>query len=403
MRILVVVGECLLENSSANLCHLKYIDGLLKAGHTVDLLTVSADGLNIDCSMKIPEAVNRVIEYKDSLYKRLGEQKSKHAKRKKHEAKYSDNSSRVTRKDYRKKIKAFIRNLYGAYSIETGWMVRALKFYDKRPYDLLISLSYPPVSHRTAEILKLAKRIKVKRWIQIWEDPWYSDINIGGMSDRIKREEERVISAADEIYYVSPLTLLYQKQLYPKVSGKMKWQPLPAYYEDERDAVNFSELRFGYFGDYSTWLRNLTPFYQYAVKNELRFTICGDSNAPFVSAGNTVVHPRISLEELKPIEREANVLVYICNLGGGQIPGKIYQYSATNKYILFIMDGTEEEKKVLHEYFSQFNRYVFCENNEDSIAEAVRTIRKGNLPSSYHTALDCFAAEKIVENIIQGK
>ena len=248
-----------------------------------------------------------------------------------------------------------------------------------------------------------AGRIKAKKWIQIWEDPWYSDINVGGMTGRIKREEGRVISAADVIYYVSPLTLLYQKQLYPKVSGKMKWQPLPAYYEDGNDAVSFSELHFGYFGDYSTWLRNLRTFYRYAVANELSFTICGDSDAPFASAGKTVVYPRISLEELKPIEREANVLVYVCNLRGGQIPGKIYQYSATNKYILFIMDGTEEEKKVLHEYFSQFNRYVFCENNEDSIAEAVRTIRKGNLPSSYHTALDCFAAEKIVENIIQGK
>lgn len=403
MRILVVVGECLLQNSSANLCHLKYIEGLTKAGHAVDLLTVSKDDLNIDSSMKIPEAVNRIIEYKDSLYKRKGEQKKKQNEQKKSKTVTSGKQSLIIGKHYKKKIKSFIRKLYGPYSIETGWMIRALRFYEKQPYDLLISLAYPPVSHRTAEILILTKRVKAKKWIQIWEDPWYYDINAGGITDKIKKEEERVIGAADVVYYVSPLTLIYQKQLYPKFSGKMKWQPLPAYYEDENKSIDFTELHFGYFGDYATWLRDLEPFYRYAVENYLHFVICGNSNAPFKSVAKTMVFPRVSLEKLKPIEAETNVLVFVANLRGGQIPGKIYQYSATNKYIIFIMDGTKQEKEILYRYFSQFNRYVFCENNRDSIAKAVKMIQEGKLPDSYHTALDCFATEKIIENIIQGK
>lgn len=41
MKILVVAGYCLQVNSSANLCHISYIKGLLDGGYTVDLLTVS--------------------------------------------------------------------------------------------------------------------------------------------------------------------------------------------------------------------------------------------------------------------------------------------------------------------------------------------------------------------------
>ena len=40
MNILVVVGACLRQNSSANLCHNCYIQGLLDLGYSVDLITV---------------------------------------------------------------------------------------------------------------------------------------------------------------------------------------------------------------------------------------------------------------------------------------------------------------------------------------------------------------------------
>ena len=42
MKILVINGNCIQVNSSANLCHLSYIRGLIDAGHEVTLL--SADG-----------------------------------------------------------------------------------------------------------------------------------------------------------------------------------------------------------------------------------------------------------------------------------------------------------------------------------------------------------------------
>ena len=88
---------------------------------------------------------------------------------------------------------------------------------------------------------------------------------------------------------------------------------------------------------------------------------------------------RLPLQELKPIEDSTNVLIFLCNRKGGQVPGKIYQYSATDKTILFIMDGTQEEQAVLKDYFGKFNRYVFCRNTAEDIARAIRDIEEKNL------------------------
>ena len=75
MKILVVAGYCLQVNSSANLCHISYIKGLLDGGHTVDLLTVSNKNQNIDTGIKIPK-VRKLYTYEASLYEQLGARKN---------------------------------------------------------------------------------------------------------------------------------------------------------------------------------------------------------------------------------------------------------------------------------------------------------------------------------------
>lgn len=84
------------------------------------------------------------------------------------------------------------------------------------------------------------------------------------------------------------------------------------------------------------------------------------------------VSGRVTLDILEKVQEQTTVLVHLCNLRGGQIPGKIYHYSATEKPILFILDGTEEEQRIIRDYFSQFNRYYFCSNNQQDIEQAIR-------------------------------
>jgi hypothetical protein len=110
----------------------------------------------------------------------------------------------------------------------------------------------------------------------------------------------------------------------------------------------------------------------------------------------------LPLDQLKPIEDSTNVLIFLCNRKGGQIPGKIYQYSATNKTILFIMDGTNEEQGVLRQFFGKFNRYVFCQNTKGDIARAISMIESGNLGGVENRPLDDFNPTITIENILKA-
>lgn len=57
MKILVINGECIQTNTSANLCHLAYIRGLLQAGHEVTLLSADGRDYTLDPAMQIPSQV----------------------------------------------------------------------------------------------------------------------------------------------------------------------------------------------------------------------------------------------------------------------------------------------------------------------------------------------------------
>lgn len=406
MKILVIAANCLKVNSSANLCHISYIKGLIDAGHSVDLLTVNDKGAIIDKTITIPE-VDNIFEYNGSLYDRLYKRKNSSAL---NSAKTSDNqiqkqsSLKAFIRFSFSKIKTFIHNLYGVYETSIVWYNNAKKFRSNIEYDFVISLSFPPTSHLMAIYLKNKKHVKAKRWLQIWEDPWSSDVLIHAIRARKKHksEEKKLLDNASDILYVSPLTLQYQKSLFPENSSKMRWAPLPTYYQSKTENNDFSELHFGYFGDYNSKVRNIQPFYNVANNNNLIFTICGSTDLQLVSNNNITVFPRLSLAELSVHEDNANVLVFLCNLKGGQIPGKIYQYSASNKFILFILDGTEEEKTILKEYFCKYNRYVFCDNNEESILDAINFIKQNTNKTELYTSIDNFEPKIIIKQILEG-
>ena len=219
---------------------------------------------------------------------------------------------------------------------------------------------------------------------------------------KIEKEENRLLNAADKIVYVSPLTLLYQKKMFLYAANKMTWFPLPYYYKNEEEYKVNDELKFGYFGDYFSFSRNLIPFYEAAQEKGISVKIYGNSDLKLSETKNIIIHSRIGLEELAKKEKETDVLVCLCNLRGGQIPGKIYQYSATTKTILFILDGTVEEQKVLKNYFEQFNRYIFCENNVTDIKRAISDIMnyKYNVKNE---SVEFFNPENIMKKVLECK
>lgn len=399
MKILVVAGYCLRVNSSANLCHLSYIRGLLENGYSVDLLTVSEDGQKIDRGIHIPK-VNQCSTYKCSLYERLSNRRGGGAGAAGGAAAASQEVP--ARVGWKSSLKRKLRAAYGPHGMSIMWYHHAKAFKSKECYDLVISLSDPTVSHKLVSWLLKKGRLKAKRWIQIWEDPWSGDICYNEKMAHVKEEEETLLDEAEQVLYVSPLTLLNQKKLFPRSAHKMGWMPLPSYYGSELKEEDFSRLTFGYFGDYASHVRNLKPFYDAAVELGLQVRICGNSDLSLISTDTVRVFPRLPLGELKTHEDAANVLVFLCNLRGGQIPGKIYQYSATNKAVLFILDGTEDEVRTLKAYFGKFDRYIFCENTPESIKEAVAALQSGTLGEHLRRPIEYFAPRDIVRRIVEG-
>ena len=400
VRVLVVIGDCLSVNSSANLCHLAYLTGLLAAGCAVDLLCAKDESAKTDAALTIPREIT-TYTYGVSLYEKLS-----HAK---HHAAHENAAEEPAPQPEAPEshsggllsgVKASVRSLYGVYGPSRAWYNRAKHFTSEVEYDYVLSVSWPPISHLTAYTLIQHQQIRCKKWIQIWEDPWSSDIS--DVSDILSRRKEEAFlcSVAEDIVYVSPVTLAYQKELFPESAHKMRFVPVPSYYGGGQEPESFDTPVYGYFGDYVPEVRNLKPFYEAAVKEKAEAYICGNPAGLFPSTDTVSVHGRMSREDLRFYEEKANVLVFLCNRKGGQIPGKIYQYSATGRLILFLLDGTEREQAAIRAYFEPFGRYIFCENKIEAIQKAMEAI-KGGAWRDTARAMDDFSSSKIIEQILR--
>lgn len=395
MKILIVVGACLKVNSSANLCHRAYIDGFIKAGHDVTVISMSDEGQIIDKSIELSRGA-KYIEYNSSiLLKYFNSDKRKILN------KDMENGSKKLKTILFAKFRQIILSLYGPWGYFKAWINNVVKnFYYDEKFDLIISISSPVASHVAANKLLERKKIKCEKFCEIWEDPWQYDIYKDCIDLEKLKIEEKVTNFADKVIYVSPITLNIQKNIFKSSADKMDWCPLPYYYKEEIKKIKEKEKVYGYFGDYFPITRNLEPFYNAAKELGIPVNICGMPSTLFSETNNITINDRLPLNELKKYENCTDVLVFVCNLKGGQIPGKIYQYSASNKYILFILDGTEEEKEIIKKYFEKFDRYVFCENNSEDIKRAINLIENNEVKNIENKIVDYFEPKNIANIII---
>lgn len=410
MQILYITGSCLNKNTSANMSHNGYIQGLLENGAEVDIIMANDSWGEID--NKLPRWENATyyeynsVSFSDKLkktFKRFFPQATTN-----HNATIINNESiksSQTKTTEKKTLRSIIKNTFyhifkphSIYPLDWTWIQNASKFKSKKTYDLVISNSSPAASHKLASILIEKKQIKHKRWVQIWEDPWFHDL-YGGHSDCIKQEEDILLQKGEEIYYVSPLTLHYQKIYYQEWADKMHFIPLPFLQFEKGTFIEDKAISFGYFGDYYSHTRNLRPFYDALCNTNYQGYIYGDSNLGLTSTRTIEVSGRVTLDELEKIQHKTSVLVHLCNLRGGQIPGKIYHYSATEKPILFILDGTSEEREIIINFFSHYKRYHFCDNNKESILAAINNIGLNYNQYKGHV-VDDFSPQKVISSIL---
>ena len=410
MKVLYVTASCLDKNTSANMSHNAYIQGLIENGAEVDIIMASNSWGEYDSKMSRFQEANYYIynsrSFKDwtrEFVKRM----LKYSKESNPQNDFSNDSSQIGSIE-KMNIRLLLRRLYllvfrqdPIYPLHHKWLKRAQRFKNDTQYDLVISNSSPEASHKLVLILTDKNRIQFKRWVQIWEDPWYYDI-YGVSSTLILDEEREILKRAQEVFYVSPLTLHYQKLYFPESSQKMRVIPLPYFsFQKEEQSDTNSEFSFGYFGDYYSYVRDIEPFYDALKSSGYKGYIYGDSDLKLESDSLIKVSPRVTLSELEKIQQRCAVLVHLCNLRGGQIPGKIYHYSATNKPIIFILDGTDEEQNIIKDYFTSFSRYVFCHNEKESIISAMQLI-EDNYKSHSYSPVELFSPRIVCRQLFNG-
>ncbi len=357
MKILFVISTPIEYSSSANMRNVALINGLIQNGHQVDLVS---DGY--DTSSKYVDKSICKINFSKRYYLRKISTTNK--------SNVSSNNS----------IKEKIFKLISKLSIYDNRKVlirKAKKIKLTCDYDIMISSSDPKSSHLLAKVIKKYNNNLIDRWFQYWGDPFAEDINKSTIIPMkyIKKAEKKILSLADKIIYVSPFTLSNQKSVYPMLSSRMYFLPVPYLKKIIYKENKQNEVILGYFGDYLSKDRNIIPLYKSMEKlTNLQLIIYGNSDVNIKETNNVIIKKRQSSEIIKMVQEKCSILICICNKKGTQIPGKIYHYAATNKPILIILDG--ENSKEIENYLKKFNRYEFCLNNEKSIILAIKKLMK---------------------------
>ena len=272
-------------------------------------------------------------------------------------------------------------------------------------YDFIISVSDPKTSHLFAKRL-IDRGLRYGRWIQHWGDPLNGDITRKNCypDSIIQLYERRIIRHADRVVYVSPFTADMQRKAYPDLIAKIAFVPLPYVHDNHeitQDAgMQSSVLKLAYLGDYSSRVRNIKPLYEACERRkDVELIIAGNSDLKLQSKENITVLPRVPFEKARQIEEQADVSVCVCNLKGTQIPGKLYYSASTQKHILVILDGDEQE--AMMNYLCSFNRYVVCENTVSSIEDTLGKISK--MTQMVYCAPSQLRPQTIVERILDER
>ena len=358
-RILYVVSRPLEINTSASIRNKAMLEGLVLNGHEVDLITTMPDTNHAayDASLSVEGVkVTRISMNNAQKLVSLG-RKNRH---------FLKLKSLIYKWMSRHEIYDHFKSM--AYHTECIDLTNI-------KYDFIISSSDPKSSHLF--VMKLLEKQRERfqgKWIQIWGDPFFADITQTNKNrKRIRDEESRLVKAADLVFYVSQLTLNQQKALYTEYGGKMRYTPIPyvqEHFTENRKPYQSSCINLAYCGDYSPAVRNLVPLYEAVNDSDnLRLVICGGSTEPLCSTRNVEVRGRVAYNSVRTVEDEADILVFLANKKGAQIPGKIYQYAGTNKPVLFILDGDEESLK---KQFERYGRFVFARNSSADIMQMLR-------------------------------
>lgn len=244
-------------------------------------------------------------------------------------------------------------------------------------------------------------------YYQYWSDPIaLSGINPDSFS--YKRVpfyivEKKAFKYADQIIFGTKTLYSFNSKLYKKLAYKMRYVDVAYLLKDSSvHKITRKQNEFIYAGNYHSSIRNILPLYNAFNKlgKNFHLTIFGGSDLVLASTDNVTINSRIPAKDLENIEHSFKNSVCLLNHSCIQIPGKTFYQIDTDQNILVIADG--KYKNEIIEYLKTFNRFYLCDNDENSIINALVEIAKQGDYVCPNEIKDKFSPKKIAADILRG-
>lgn len=364
-KILFITTSYLLNNSSAAIRNNSLVKGLVELGYEVDVYTVKwPDTLLSDYFSQNQYATSLYTTNLPNLDLIGGMKKN-----------VKVNNIIVS------SLKRFIKQIL-FFPDECGQWSRLFDYSNLPEFDYLITSSDLKSSHFVG--LELKRKFPHIKWIQVWGDPWSSDINtLLFMKWITAYYEEKLLREADKIVYVSSATREQMAKKYRGLSSKMYYIPRGfLVQEDKKKPCSCNDCIHIVYTGLLIGGRNITPLLDVIAKeyNNLPYKVVIDIYGGFLDGLISILkkYPFVNLyggrdyKEMIEVYKNASMLLYLSNKKGAtQIPGKLYDYMGTTKPILCLV---EDSTDTISEFLREHKRCLVINNDVISISNAFSEI-----------------------------
>ena len=359
MRILYITTFFDVTGSSAAVRNYSVVNGLLKNGHSVDVLTIEHPQQKVSklfsaCSCR--HIFRTKLGISDFVVKTAKQQA-------------------LINNSFLKQAKKVVRNFLFFPDIYcNGHKLVDISQYTG--YDVIISSSDSKSSHFVAKQIK--RNNPRMRWIQIWGDPWSIDSTLDCISRfRAKRRERQLLEEADKIIYISELTCKAIEAKYPKLSARIKYVPrgycCEVYKLKETTHPDVYNIMYpGALNAERSCFQFLAAVDRYNQENAIKFKVhfYGDYLNAITSRLKdftcVVMHKQVDFEDIMKLFEEMDAVLFISNrTGSTQIPGKLFDYMGTELPVICILSS---QNSALESFLKQFEKCIFFEDDFSSIA-----------------------------------
>lgn len=363
MRILFITFSDIAICSSSNIRNVSLIKGLLDIGHSVDIITYKTNN-----RAQVQDETFKLITDRCKVFEISSVLASERV---------SANLLSKGSKSIKVRLYGLLRKIYYALEPVDSLRRTALSLnidgLELGGYDLMISSSNPYSVHILAERIKNKYFKSGIKWAQYWGDALYFDTLIRHpiFPGRLKKAEYNLIRNCDAIVYTNAVILEKQKKLFSNMADKMTYIETPYAFAEKNDKKEFT-YQVGYFGSFSTVVRDITPLYSVLSKESYRSVIIGNGDVAIDSTESLEVMPRATVSVVRDYEENTRILACICNKlpsnkkETGLIPGKAYHYGASEKPILVIGASLDVEA-----FLKKYNRFIFVDNDSNQIKKAI--------------------------------